>query len=207
MWKMFVGVFNYMPIAALIETKVFCMHGGIPNIDNMWRDFKLKFNFDMIRNLKRPITHTNSEEYSSSSCSAVENGVILDLLWADPGHDTNADGEVLLPGERPLERFAPNKRGVSSYFGARVLDQFLRENKLDLIVRAHEVVEDGYRFFGGPHSPKGCLTVFSAPNYTGEYDNAAAILTLDVNLLASITVLSPPNRLPPLQDQHDGRPP
>lgn len=202
MWKAMVGVFNWMPIAALIETKIFCMHGGIPNIDEMGSPF----NFDMLRNMQRPIPHTNKvNRHEGEAQSPGENAMILDLLWADPGHDVNAHGQLLEAGETPLERFAPSARGVSSYFGAKVLGEFLREHNLDLIVRAHEVAEDGYRFFGAPHAPMGCLTIFSAPNYTGEYHNAAGILNLDVNMQASITVLSPPSRMRPLQEQYSDR--
>lgn len=64
-----------MPIAALIETKVFCMHGGIPQIDEL----PSPFNFDMIRNLRRPITYINNNvDYSKAT---TEQRLVLDLLW------------------------------------------------------------------------------------------------------------------------------
>jgi serine/threonine-protein phosphatase PP1 catalytic subunit len=40
---------------------------------------------------------------------------------------------------------------------------FLKKNELDLVCRAHQVVEDGYEFF----AKKQLVTVFSAPNYCG----------------------------------------
>lgn len=58
---------------------------------------------------------------------------------------------------------------------------------MDLIVRAHQVVEDGYEFFGG----RQLVTIFSAPNYCGEFDNSAAILSIDENLVCSFQVLKP----------------
>lgn len=121
---------------------------------------------------------------------------------ADPKHPVDGYGTRLSNGVTPLERFEPSSRGVSHHFGALVLAEFLRDNNLDLILRAHEVAEDGYRFFGDPHAPKGCLTVFSAPNYTGEYENGAGILSLDAKMVASITVLSPPNRMRPIGEQY-----
>ncbi|VDL68257.1 unnamed protein product [Nippostrongylus brasiliensis] len=52
---------------------------------------------------------------------------------------------------------------------------------LDIVVRGHQVVEDGYEFFGR----RGLVTVFSAPNYCGEFDNAGAVMNVDENLLCS----------------------
>jgi hypothetical protein len=42
-----------------------------------------------------------------------------------------------------------NDRGVSFVFGADIVASFLETQDLDLIVRAHQVVEDGYEFFAG----------------------------------------------------------
>jgi len=65
--------------------------------------------------------------------------------------------------------------------------QFLRRHDLDLIVRAHQVVEDGYEFFAG----RELVTVFSAPNYCGEFDNAGAMMTVDDTLMCSFQILKP----------------
>lgn len=54
-----------------------------------------------------------------------------------------------------------SKRGVSCQFGPDVTERFLEQNKLDFIVRSHEVKAEGYEV---THSGK-CITVFSAPNY------------------------------------------
>ena len=60
---------------------------------------------------------------------------------------------------------------------------------MDLICRAHQVVEDGYEFF----SKRQLVTLFSAPNYCGEFDNAGAMMSVDESLLCSFQVrtLSP----------------
>ena len=80
-----------------------------------------------------------------------EEGLICDLLWSDP--DSGADG------------WGENDRGVSCTFNEAVLKKFLEKNDLDLICRAHQVVEEGYEFFGN----RQLVTVFSAPNYCGEF--------------------------------------
>ena len=79
-----------------------------------------------------------------------------------------------------------NDRGVSFTFGAEVVAKFLHKHDFDLICRAHQVsfedlfcmdknllfvlkvVEDGYEFF----AKRQLVTLFSAPNYCGEFDNA-----------------------------------
>lgn len=58
---------------------------------------------------------------------------------------------------------------------------------MDLICRAHQVVEDGYEFF----SKRQLVTLFSAPNYCGEFDNAGAMMSVDESLLCSFQVHNP----------------
>lgn len=59
-----------------------------------------------------------------------DNGLLCDLLWADP--------------ESTVKGWDESERGVSYVFGGDVVTTFLKRNDLDLIVRAHQVVEDGY---------------------------------------------------------------
>jgi len=58
---------------------------------------------------------------------------------------------------------------------------------VDLVVRAHQCVEDGYEFFG----KKKCVTIFSAPNYCGTFDNMAAMLEIDAELLCQFATFRP----------------
>lgn len=76
-------------------------------------------------------------------------GLLNDLLWSDPS-DTALDWEE-------------NERGVSYCFGKAVINDFLVRYDMDLICRAHMVVEDGYEFW----NDRTLVTVFSAPNYCG----------------------------------------
>ena len=102
-----------------------------------------------------------------------DTGLLCDTLWSDPDKD--------------ITGWAENDRGVSFTFGADVVSKFLERNDLDLIVRAHQVVEDGYEFFGD----RTLVTVFSAPNYCGEFDNCGAMMSVDENLMCSFQVLKP----------------
>lgn len=80
-----------------------------------------------------------------------------------------------------------NDRGVSFTFGADVVSKFLNRHDLDLICRAHQVVEDGYEFF----AKRQLVTLFSAPNYCGEFDNAGGMMSVDETLMCSFQILKP----------------
>lgn len=54
----------------------------------------------------------------------------------------------------------------------KVVSKFSEKYEIDLICRAHQVVEDGYEFF----AKRQLVTLFSAPNYCGEFDNAGNVL-------------------------------
>ena len=100
-------------------------------------------------------------------------GLLCDLLWSDPDKD--------------ITGWSENDRGVSFTFGPDVVSRFLQKHDMDLICRAHQVVEDGYEFF----SKRQLVTLFSAPNYCGEFDNAGAMMSVDESLLCSFQVLHP----------------
>lgn len=76
---------------------------------------------------------------------------------------------------------------MSFTFGPDVVSRFLQKHDMDLICRAHQVVEDGYEFF----SKRQLVTLFSAPNYCGEFDNAGAMMSVDESLLCSFQVCHP----------------
>lgn len=71
---------------------------------------------------------------------------MCDLLWSDP---------------QPQNGRGFSKRGVGIQFGPDITEQFCAMNKLDYIIRSHEVKAVGYEV---AHNGK-CITVFSAPNY------------------------------------------
>ena len=57
------------------------------------------------------------------------------------------------------------------------------------------MVEDGYEFF----AKRQLVTVFSAPNYCGEFDNAGAMMSVDDSLMCSFQILKPAEKKPKLQ--------
>lgn len=91
-----------------------------------------------------------------------DHGPMNDILWSDPmdqlGH-------------------APSPRGVTSTFGPDVTERFLKANNLELLIRSHQVQDEGYLI---QHNGK-CITVFSAPNYIGRMGNKGAVCILTFN--------------------------
>ena len=145
LWKIFSDVFNCLPVSALIDEKILCMHGGLsPDLKSL----------DQIKNIMRPT-------------DVPDTGLLCDLLWSDP--------------ERGIEEYHENDRGVSFTFGENVVKKFTTKHDIDLICRAHQVVEDGYEFF----SRRQLVTLFSAPNYCGEFDNSGAMMSIDDTLMCS----------------------
>ncbi|KAK9016587.1 hypothetical protein V6N11_079082 [Hibiscus sabdariffa] len=151
LWKLFTNCFNHLPVAALIDEKVLCMHGGLsPDLENL----------DQIKEIERPT-------------EVPDGGLLCDLLWSDPNPN--------------VEGWAESDRGISCTFGADIVAAFLEKNDLDLICRGHQVVEDGYEFFAN----RKLVTIFSAPNYGGDFDNAGALLSIDEALVCSFEILKP----------------
>ncbi|CAP38495.2 Protein CBG21670 [Caenorhabditis briggsae] len=105
----------------------------------------------------------------------------IDILWSDP--DVNTKG------------FKANIRGCSCTFGPDVVAQTCDKFGLDLIVRAHQVVQDGYEFFAN----RKLVTLFSAPHYCGQFDNATAVMQVNPNMVCSFKILRPefPGRAAP----------
>jgi len=153
-WKMFGDCFNCLPVAAIIDDKIICMHGGLsPDLTNL----------EQITRIMRPT-------------EVPDEGLLCDLLWSDPDKD--------------IKGWAENERGVSYVYGQEIISSFLKKHELDLICRAHQVVEDGYEFF----AKRQLVTVFSAPNYCGEFDNSAALMSVDENLVCSFQILKPADK-------------
>ncbi len=91
------------------------------------------------------------------------------MLWSDPSPQ--------------LEGWSQNiDRGVSFYFGTNIITSFLHKYDFDFICRSHQVVEEGYQFF----NDRKLVTVFSAPNYCGDFQNFGAVIKVDSDMKCSV---------------------
>lgn len=155
-YKRFLHSFNTLPIAAVVQKKAFCSHGGIsPHIKKV-ADINL---IDRFREI-------------------VYKGAFCDVLWSDPHeHYDLGLGISWEPN---------NKRNCSVKFTFRDAKAFLDENDLKVIIRAHEVQENGYRLMKTYKGHPSVITIFSAPSYCDVYQNFGAYLEFD-QAVTSIT--------------------
>ncbi|KAH8584532.1 serine threonine phosphatase alpha [Cryptosporidium sp. chipmunk genotype I] len=164
-WNWFNRVFEYLPVGAIIEDRILCIHGGIGGSIHK---------VEQIKEIQRPLrpSQTPQTEYEQR---------ILDLLWSDPTDNDSLEGIV------PNDTRDPDGCGFIVKFGPDRVIQFLCENNLDLIIRAHECVQDGFeRFAGGK-----LITLFSATDYCGKHQNAGALLFIKRDLTVVPKILLP----------------
>ncbi|KAF4743503.1 Serine/threonine-protein phosphatase 5 [Perkinsus olseni] len=90
-----------------------------------------------------------------------DSGLMTEMLWSDP---------------MSVRGRAPSQRGVGVMFGEDVTRNFLETNNLQLVVRSHEMKDEGYEV---EHSGN-LITVFSAPNYCDQMGNKGAFLRFTV---------------------------
>lgn len=151
LWKKINNVFDYLPIAALIQKKVFCIHGGISSYLN---------SIDDIENIELPM----SSYYLS--------GITEDLMWSDPSPN--------------VEYYAPSMRGNGHLFGRNAVKNFILDNNIKYIIRAHQAIRSGVEKFAG-----NCLfTVFSSSNYQG-LGNKSGLIVINDTCQISALLLSP----------------
>ncbi|PSR76941.1 serine/threonine-protein phosphatase ppe1 [Coniella lustricola] len=99
-------------------------------------------------------------------------GAFCDLVWSDP---------------EDIDTWAVSPRGAGWLFGDKVATEFNHVNGLKTIARAHQLVNEGYKF----HFPeKSVVTVWSAPNYCYRCGNVASIMTVDRSLETKFSIFS-----------------
>lgn len=148
--------FCALPLAAIMNKQFLCIHGGLsPELHTL----------DDLRNLNRfrePPTH----------------GLMCDVLWADPVEDFGR--------ERNNDHFLTNHtRGCSFFYTYAAACSFLERNNLLSIIRAHEAQDAGYRTYRKTKTTgfPSVMTIFSAPNYLDAYNNKAAVLKYENNVM------------------------
>ncbi|XP_076459249.1 protein phosphatase 3 catalytic subunit alpha-like isoform X1 [Babylonia areolata] len=148
--------FDCLPLSALMNQQFLCVHGGLsPEIHNLEDIRKLD-------RFKEPPAF----------------GPMCDLLWSDPLEDFG--------NEKTSEHFSHNTvRGCSYFYSYAACCDFLQQNNLLSIIRAHEAQDAGYRMYRKSQTTgfPSLITIFSAPNYLDVYNNKAAILKYENNVM------------------------
>lgn len=91
-------------------------------------------------------------------------GAFCDLMWSDP--------------EDGIDTWQVSPRGAGWLFGAKATQEFAELNGLELVCRAHQLVDKGFQYM----FDEQLVTVWSAPNYCYRCGNVAAILQFDEHL-------------------------
>ena len=99
-------MFNWMPVAALIDDKIFCVHGGLsPELSTL----------DQISKLTRPVEVPNS-------------GLLCDILWSDPSNDSESWKE----NDRGVS-FTFSKEIVDQFVNKNNLDLICRAHQVRFV--------------------------------------------------------------------------
>lgn len=187
-WELINQVFDVFPVACIIDSRIFTAHGGIPYSYN---DYVNLCNKD--GGSKVPLADPENES-----------AVVWQMLWNDPAEEEDAkrmtdltgsgtnsmskaggvmnmDANATIPGHggrasNALGGFLPNeKRGTAYLFTDKAVDTFLANQGLDHVIRAHEVIPQGYRF----QMNGKVMTIFSCSRYCDTGNKAAAALVHD----------------------------
>ncbi|XP_060071818.1 serine/threonine-protein phosphatase 2B catalytic subunit 2-like isoform X2 [Ylistrum balloti] len=148
--------FDCLPLAALMNQQFLCVHGGLSPEIHTLEDIRKLDRF------KEPPAF----------------GPMCDLLWSDPLEDFGT--------EKTSEHFTHNSvRGCSYFYSYAACCDFLSQNNLLSIIRAHEAQDAGYRMYRKSQTTgfPSLITIFSAPNYLDVYNNKAAILKYENNVM------------------------
>lgn len=166
-----IAAFHCLPLAAVVSKKYFCVHGG----------------------LSRDISRISDLQFIQRFREIPVKGAMCDLLWSDPywdvdnpttTYDKTGQSQYFTPGSGPYETqpmfFENEQRGCGLLFNYACVRHFNSMNHLVCVIRSHECQDDGYRLYrvdSNSYFPT-LITIFSAPNYGGTFENKGAILML-----------------------------
>ena len=172
LFELFTDVFQWIPLAARINSCVFCVHGGIA------ADLELPDDIDTIH---RPVTEPMFHE-------PVGN-LVAEVLWSDPsakvsGYQPNTRGVGHLFGPDVCKEWMQNCD----------VKMLVRAHEV-----VHEGIAFPFKDCPDPYKGLDVVTVFSAPNYGNVYGNRGGIMFLDRKLHYSFQYITPLNYVPDVQ--------
>ncbi|KAJ2512489.1 Palmitoyl-protein thioesterase 1 [Coemansia sp. RSA 2049] len=156
-FDLFQEVFEALPVAHLIQGKIFVVHGGL-------------YSRETARNAQTPegdgVVRLAELREMSRFHQPHFNSLLCESLWSDP---------------QPQKGRSPNPRGTAIQYGPDVTKEFCDTNGLTMVIRSHQQMEEGYEI---AHDGQ-MVTVFSAPNYCDSFGNKGAYIRISPDLNCS----------------------
>uniref|UniRef100_A0A1I8F9I2 SER_THR_PHOSPHATASE domain-containing protein n=1 Tax=Macrostomum lignano TaxID=282301 RepID=A0A1I8F9I2_9PLAT len=185
LWRMFIHVFDYLPVACVLEQRILlparrpqprpvrlphlpAPMRALPPAGTVCQRHKAQLAPGALTsylNWKRSLSLLNHSAYDF---------VLSDLLWSDPMHHG-------MPYMSPNDANWTSLRGwhfnserqIAYTFGFDAIEKTMQQFNLACLIRGHETKPAAYEW----HYLKRCVTVFSAPNYTGGNAATVALVT------------------------------
>ncbi|KAL7473701.1 hypothetical protein ACHAXS_014193 [Conticribra weissflogii] len=183
LWNAINETFDRMPLAAVIDQDIFCVHGGIPRpISDPSADggrIRDILNVSKVAGINPPYEH-EEDEYQQ---------VASDCIWSDPASEeqerTSVDEET---------GYGDSLRGGGAIcFGHKAVSDFLAQQGFSYIMRAHEAHAEGVAVSKGAR----VFTVFSTSKDHNQGNNAmAGCILIDFEKMQVI------NRSPAYRNQY-----
>ncbi|PIA16040.1 Serine/threonine-protein phosphatase-like protein [Coemansia reversa NRRL 1564] len=154
MFALFQETFEALPIAHLIQEKIFVVHGGL-------------YSRNTAKNSTQPdgdgVVRLNELREMSRFHQPHHNALMCESLWSDPQTENGR---------------APSLRGTAIQYGPDVTKEFCDKNGLKMVIRSHQQMYEGYEI---GHNGQ-MITVFSAPNYCDAGTNKGAYIRITPDL-------------------------
>lgn len=166
-------LFEWMPLGAVVadkttQNRILCIHGGIGNSIVKLED---------IDKIQRPL------RISLGNITDTVQQMSMDLIWSDP----TASDEVL--GMQSNTIRDPQKQNNIMCYGPDIVDKFLKQNQISMIVRSHQNPVDAIDKF----SANQLITITSTTNYCGTTNNNGCMIIIQKRLVISPKIIQPLN--------------
>jgi len=178
-WEGLNEAFALLPLCAVVDRAVFCVHGGIPRYGG-GPDRRL----ETLENPEFPRFYTTDEKDEDRPELKLYKRLATEFMWNDP-----------FEAETGLDEhgFGVSARGpFASAFGAKATREFLANHNLQYILRAHEMNQEGLKIC---HDSR-VVSVFSSSNYCGATNGSAAVYIADrqLHFISHVPTAKDPHR-------------
>lgn len=180
-WRWCCEVFDYLALGAVVDGRVFCVHGGLsPNLQGIDQvslsslcvPFACQPEYRYVPLIENKKCRTTAPCATSfGQIPTVRSPCTFRVV-------------ILLTCPSEITGWGLSPRGAGFLFGADIAKAFAHHNAIDLVARAHQLAMEGFKLM----FDQTIVTVWSAPNYCYRCGNVAAVLELDEHLMQEYKV-------------------